>query len=98
MEALRVRIPATFDLADPAPVDVRWIAVLLVASDHTTFAADALGHVEVEAILFTGLEGALRNLRRGNFEIHSAVSYRCCGRAPFRSKHEGRALFLGSLQ
>ena len=47
---------AAFDLADAPPAEVGGVAVLLVAGDLAGAAADALGHVEVEAILFAGLE------------------------------------------
>ncbi len=56
--ALRVGIGAAFDLADAAPDDVGGVAVLLVAGDLAGAAADALGHVEVEAILFAFFERA----------------------------------------
>ena len=43
------------------PVDVDRIAVLLVARDLAGAAADAFRHVEVEAVLLAGLEGAVRD-------------------------------------
>src|SRR5260370_11759707 len=48
--ALRLRIDAAFDLADAAPIELRGVAVLLVARHHAAFATDALRHIEVEAI------------------------------------------------
>src|SRR4030095_8869316 len=45
-----VRVPAALNLADATPVDRRGVAVLLVAGDDAALAADALPHVEVEAI------------------------------------------------
>src|SRR3989442_8065236 len=45
---LHIRVHAAFDLANPAPVDVRGIPILLVAGDHSAFAADTLPHVEIE--------------------------------------------------
>jgi len=60
---LYVRIVAAFEFADAPPVDRGRIAVLLAACNNATFAANALGHVEVKAILFSGLESALRDQR-----------------------------------
>src|SRR5215467_11413699 len=54
---------AAFDFADPAPAYVSGVAVLLVARDLTGAAADALGHVEMEAVLLAGAKFALRNER-----------------------------------
>ena len=51
VEALSERVRAAFDLADPAPVQMRWSVVLFVAGDLAAVAADALRHVEVEAVL-----------------------------------------------
>jgi hypothetical protein len=51
---MRVRIYSAFDLADTSPENVRWIAILFVASDDTAFASNALRHVEMKAILLTG--------------------------------------------
>ena len=56
---LGVGVGATFDLADASPADVGGVTVLLVAGDLAGAAADALGHVEVEAELLVGQEGAL---------------------------------------
>jgi hypothetical protein len=39
------------DFTDPLPVDLRGITILLVASNYAALAADALPHIEVEAIL-----------------------------------------------
>jgi hypothetical protein len=61
MKSLRVRIPAALDLANPSPVDLRGIPVLLVASHHAALAADALRHIEMKAVLLTFLQGAPRN-------------------------------------
>jgi hypothetical protein len=61
--ALRIRIVSAFDFADSPPVDVGWVAVLLVAGDHAALASDALRHVEVEAVLFTGGQGTLGDER-----------------------------------
>ena len=50
--ALRVRIVAAFHFAHAPPVEIGGVAVLFVAGNHTALAADALRHVEVEAVLF----------------------------------------------
>jgi hypothetical protein len=55
MQALRIRVPATFNFADAPPIDVRGISVLLVTSDDATLAADTLCHVEVKAVLLADL-------------------------------------------
>ena len=65
MQALRVRIPAAFNFADAPPIDVCRIAVLLVARDDATLAADAFRHVKVKAILLADLQSALGNARDG---------------------------------
>lgn len=65
MKALRIGIPTSFDLTDTAPIDLRGISILLIAGHYTAFAANALGHVEVKAILLTGLKRALGNVELG---------------------------------
>ena len=45
---------AAFDLADAAPAKIGGVSVLLVAGDLAGTAADALRHVEVEAVLLAG--------------------------------------------
>jgi hypothetical protein len=47
-------IDAAFNLADTAPVEIGGIIVLFVAGDLAAVAADALRHVEVEAVLLAG--------------------------------------------
>ena len=59
--ALRVGIVAAFHLAHAPPVEFRRVAVLLVAGHHAAFAADALRHVEVEAVLLARFEGTRRD-------------------------------------
>jgi hypothetical protein len=59
-----VRVVPAFDFADTAPIDGSGIPVLLVAGDNTTLATDALGGIEVKAILFTRLWGAQRDAVR----------------------------------
>ena len=51
VQSLRLWIPAALDFTDTPPIDVSWIAVLLVASHNTTLAADALRHIKVKAVL-----------------------------------------------
>src|SRR5438552_4332756 len=63
--ALRVWINAAFDLAHAAPIELRGVAVLLVARDHAAFATDTLRHIEVEAILF-----AFSNIPSGHERRH----------------------------
>ena len=71
--ALGFGINSAFDLADTAPVELRRVAVLLIAGHDAAFAADALGHVEVEAVLLAGFGRAARHERRrcGNRAAHS---------------------------
>ena len=57
----RVGEEPAFELADAAPVDRRGIAVLFVARHHAALAADALPHVEVEAVLLARRGRALRH-------------------------------------
>jgi hypothetical protein len=59
--ALRVGPCSSFNLTKAPPVNLGWIAVLLIAGNLAGAAADALGHVEVKAILFTLLQFALWN-------------------------------------
>jgi hypothetical protein len=74
--AERVGVSAALDLADATPEDVGRVAVLLVAGDDTTLAANAFGHVEVEAVLFAGAG----RRREREIERNAAV------RAQFRGK------------
>ena len=70
--ALRIRIVAAFDFAHAPPVDVGRISVLLVAGHHAAFAADALRHVEVKAVLFSRLQ---RSRPCGRLACGSAIVY-----------------------
>ena len=63
-----VGVGAAFDLAYSSPPQVRRRIVLFVAGDLAGAAADALGHVEVEAVLLADLEGAIGNEARPNFD------------------------------
>src|SRR5437762_11449802 len=63
MESLCVGIKAALDFSDSPPINFSWISVLLIASHHAAFAADALRHIEVKAILLAQLQRPLRNQR-----------------------------------
>jgi hypothetical protein len=97
VQALRVWIPAAFNFSHAPPVDIGWISVLLVASHHTTLAADALRHVEVEPVLFFRLEGALRDAwnRLGS---GATVRHSGCARVASRRQHERRTWLFCSFQ
>ena len=56
-----VGIDAAFDFSNPPPMQVRWITVLLIASDFAGAAADALCHVEMKTILFARKGQPVRN-------------------------------------
>jgi hypothetical protein len=86
MKSLRVGIPAALNLSNPSPVDLCGIPVLLVASHHTAFAADALGHVEVKSVLLTFFESALRNLQHDRFNRGRTARLACAGQAILRRK------------
>jgi hypothetical protein len=51
---VRVWIRTALDLSHAAPENIGRISILFVAGHNTTFTADALGHVEVETVLFSG--------------------------------------------
>src|SRR5205814_9812208 len=97
MQALRIRVPPAFDFADPPPIDVRGISVLLVASNNATLAADALRHVKVKAILLARFQYALRNSRRG--VVNGSGAVRCADRDQQVSGRESerRALLFRPL-
>src|SRR6185437_12494400 len=62
-----VRVRAAFDLSNPPPANVCWVAILLVARDLAGAAANALVHVEVKAVLLARVKRSLGNkLLRGN--------------------------------
>jgi hypothetical protein len=84
--AARVGPCTTFDLANATPADVGGVAVLFVAGDLARAAADALGHVEVKAVLFAGLEWP-RWDKRGLFDF-DRVFRRSDAEAMFRQTHE----------
>lgn len=58
---MSIWIPTALDLSNTAPVDFRWVSVLLVAGDHAALAADALRHVKVKAMLFSCFRQAVGN-------------------------------------
>jgi hypothetical protein len=83
--ALRVGIVTAFYLAHAPPVERRGIAVLFVARHHAALAADALGHVEVKAVLLARFQRTLRNQRRG---LHLDLNQRAGGRGKQRAFHQ----------
>ena len=62
--AYSLRPGASLDLSDAAPAQIGRVAVLFIACDLAGAAADALGHVEVEAILFSGIKRPSGDERR----------------------------------
>ncbi len=63
--AAGIGVGAAFNLADAAPANLCRVSVLLVAGNLAGAAADALGHVEVEAVLLSWLERPFGNEHRG---------------------------------
>jgi hypothetical protein len=93
MKALRVRIPAAFNLSDASPIDVCGISVLFVASHDAALTADTLRHVKVKAVLFAICEWALRNPRRS---LNGSSAIRCfagTGMSARRHRKAGALLF-----
>ena len=101
--ALRVWIGAPFDLAYPSPAKVGRIAVLFVAGHLAGAAPDALGHVEVEAILFSLFERSCRNQRRAGRWDPGGNGHRISERSLFDAKtcegqaHQAFVAGLGSI-
>jgi len=96
MQPLGVRIPTAFDFTYSPPVDIRGIAVLLVASHNTTLATNAFSHVEMKAVLLAGQESTLGD--------GSLVSERCPAlglptdtRPGFRRQQKVGTLFFRSF-
>jgi hypothetical protein len=90
VEPLGVGIESALDLANSPPIDTSWISVLLIASDHTALATDALGHIEMKSVLLAGLKGTLRNQKRRAQRRDVIQAIRCrCG----YSQKEGKAVF-----
>ena len=54
---------AAFDLANSPPAEIGRVAVLFIACDLAGAAADALCHIDMEAVLFAWEEWAARNER-----------------------------------
>ena len=73
--ALGIGIGAALDLANAAPANLCGISILLVAGNLAGAAADALGHVEVEAVLLSWLEWPVGNEHRG--ELRQRGRRRC---------------------
>jgi hypothetical protein len=61
VEAVSIGVGATFGLADATPAEIGGVAVLFIAGDLAGAAADALGHVEVKAVLLARRKGAIGN-------------------------------------
>jgi len=100
MQPLSIGIPATLNFSNASPINIRGIAILLVASHNAALAADAFGHVEMKTILLVGRERPLRNergfLSEGCSTLMCASGTRCpSGRHPevgvwlFRSVERG---------
>src|SRR6185503_9994472 len=89
-----IREPAAFDLADAAPVDRSGIAVLFVAGDDAALAADALPHVEVEAVLLAGLRRAIGDARG----VDGACAREGQTATASTRQREGDVIICGSLQ
>jgi hypothetical protein len=63
--AAGIGIGAAFNLAHPPPAYLCGVSILLVAGNLARAATDALGHVEVEAVLLSWLERPVGNEHRG---------------------------------
>ena len=86
--ALRIGPCTSLNLTKAPPVNLGWIAVLFIAGNLAGTAADALGHIEMKAILFTLVQCARFGMRPGaGIGGHSKTRARC----DFRSKIESRA-------
>ncbi len=98
IRTLAIGVPAPFNLPDSSPINVRRIAILLVASHNTTLATDTFGHVEMEAVLLAGQGSTLRDTRRMGGGWCPAL--RChTGTCPgFRGHQKVGALFLRSFK
>jgi len=90
------RVGAAFDLAHSPPEDVGGIAVLFVAGDDAALAANALRHVEVKPVLFSGTwQRQFMTVRRDPAESSRAgiISGGCreeCGVGLLHSLNEGK--------
>ena len=104
---------ATLDLANAPPAEIGGIAILLIAGHLTGAAANALRHVEMEAILLSRLEWALRNERRPDLGCRRSLredfepifrqsndGVRCVGLREFleRQRHSAFFHFSGSVR
>jgi len=97
MEALCVGIPAAFDFSDTPPIDIRRIAILLVAGDDTALTADTFRHVEMKAVLLAESEGTPRNAGRGGIEGCRTVRASLGSCRVLRREEERRALLFRPL-
>jgi hypothetical protein len=52
---------SALDFTDATPMDRCWIAVLLIAGYFAGAATDALCHIEVKAVLFSGARQTVRD-------------------------------------
>ena len=94
--ALRRRINTTFDLAYASPQDVGGVAILFVARYHAALTANALRHVEMEAVLLA--RARQRQLTDGwsstahcyCFDIAACSSREKCGRGLLHAFNKGK--------
>jgi hypothetical protein len=61
--SLGIWVYPTFEFAYATPLNVSWIPILFVAGDLARTTADALGHIEVKAVLLAWFEWSSRNER-----------------------------------
>lgn len=94
--ALRRRIYATFDLAYASPQDVGGIAILFVARHDAALTANALRHVEMEAVLLTRrrhrqpTDWWSSTAHFSCFEIATCSSRKECGRGLLHAFNKGK--------
>ena len=97
MQSLGVRIPTAFDFTYSPPVDIRGIAVLLVASHNTTLATNTFGHVEMKAVLLAGQESTLGDGSCFGSERCPALGHPPGTRPGFRGQQKVGALLFRSF-
>ena len=93
--AERIWINAALNLAHPPPENIRGIAILLVAGHHAALAPDALGHVEVKAVLL------IRPRWRGQCDVGTYPtqrSHHIVGWIHRGGEEEGVVACLGSFE
>src|SRR5262249_17445497 len=95
VRSLGPRVPSTLDFRNTPPVDRGRISILFVAGDDAALAADALPHVDVEAVLLPRTRRAMRHARRGrrrrSFGAVTLLQTGCVGREHKRHAVFGRA-------